>query len=327
MNNQRLLVIGLSVLVLAAGAVTATGTFAWYTSTRAGITTNVTGASASVTTPPQQYAITKVTVMGDTSTGISPAYTAQSSSDNVGNYEMSLTDNRPLTDVSGDAAGNSPVTLFKPVFASNYTSANVGDGYATIFDVSDQTTAFSALSTGNAYPYVRFGFRLQNITTGSKGVFPSYQLTESARNVARVSVCTIAVAEGDKNNASIASYAHSTWTERAYLDTEGETINPVSSATAGSGEGSAGYSFSADGVGSVYVVGNPYSTYLGSSKAATNASSATALPVSPIVTLNAKNTAGDCAFFVVTIWVEGQDPDAWTVGDVSDDIVFTMSIY
>ena len=324
-KKSKLLIIGLSTIVLAAGAVAATGTFAWFTAASPSIEGRSGTATLSCLAPEQQYAITKITVKGDTTAGFTPSYVHQDSTDNVGNYEMTLTGNRPLTDVSGASSsnGNAPVTLFKPVFASNYTSSNVNDGYATIYDVSDQTTSFSSLATGDAYPFVRFGFKIQNITGGSKGVYPSYQLTESSgMHIARVSVCLMTVASANKGGTDFSSYAHSTWTEKAYLDTEGESIRPVAAASS-----DPGYSFSADGAGSLSVVGDTYETYLGASKTATNASSPTATPVSPIVTLDAKNGTNDYAFFVVTIWAEGQDPDAWEVGNVSDDIVFSMSIY
>lgn len=301
--------------------------FAWFQANAAvSIQANNSSAEITVAAPDQMLKITKISVIGDTTSGITPVYTANEGK----NYEISLTDTRKLTDVSGDATYESdgstevtPVSLFKPVFASNYEASVVNAGYATIFDVSDSTDTFSTLATGDAYPFVRFGFKIQNITASSKAVYPIYTMSESSgMHIARASVCMLDTTY-TANQTDFTSVTREDWEEIAYLATEAEAVTPICLETDGPG-----YSFSVDAsANSVGVIGSTFSAYLGASKTSVDASSGYAPTASPIVTLGAANSATDSAFFAVTIWVEGQDPDCWSASEISDEIAFRVEMY
>ena len=314
------------VVAICSVAIAGSVSFAWFSATAdVHIAASSSSANVTVSAPDQDLKITKITVLGDTTTGLTPTTTSHD-----GNaYQIELTDTRKLTDVSGDANFQSdgttpvtPVSLFKPVFATNYTSSAVGSGYSTIFDVSERTTSFSSLTTGEAYPYVRFGFKIQNISASSKSVYATYTLTESVgMHVARASVCQLTTSYTPVQT-DFSSVARTSWVEKAYLATEAEAVVPVASATA-----NPGYTFSVDSsTGSVDVVGNTFSTYLGASKTSVDASSGYS-PASSVVTLGAANSATDSAFFAVTLWVEGQDPDCWSNSAVSDSISIEVSMY
>lgn len=314
------------VVAICSVAIAGSVSFAWFQA-NADVRISASSSSASVTVsaPDQDLKITKITVLGDTTTGLIPATTAHEGKV----YEIALTDTRKLTDVSGNASflsnGTTPVTpvsLFKPVFATNYASSAVNSGYATIFDVSERTSSFSSLTTGEAYPYVRFGFKIQNISTSSKSVYATYKLTESVgMHVARASICQLTTSY-TPSQTDFSSIARTSWVEKAYLGTESQAVVPVASASS-----DPGYTFSVDsGTGNVSVVGNAFGTYLGYSKTCVDASSGYS-PASSVVTLGAADSATDSAFFAVTLWVEGQDPDCWSNTAVSDSISIEVSMY
>ena len=327
MDKKKSLFLTISIAVISTVAIAGSVTFAWFqANAQVSIQTNSSSATITVSEPEQSLKITKITVKGDTTTELTPSVT----SSDKGAYQISLTDDRRLTDVSGDASFLSdgttpvdPVSLFKPVFASNYNTSNVNNGYATIFDVSDKTTSFSSLSTGDAYPYVRFGFKIQNITNASKAVYPMYRLTESTgMHIARVSVCKLTTSY-TSNQTDFTSVEHSDWVEKAYLGTEAEAVTPICEAS-----DDPGYTFlisQSNGSNIVSISGDTFSTYLGASKTTVDASS-TYAPNSPIVTLAANGQSNDSAFFAVTIWVEGQDPDCWSDSTITNNISFSIDM-
>lgn len=312
-------------IILAIGAVFAVGTlgvstFAWYQATiEAQIITSPATTGAIVTASSEILEIAPITVKGDTSNSASMDSDSQ---------HIAMTDIRRLTDVSGNATRDkslraiAPVSLFKPVFVKNYASLNDAKaGYADIYDVSEQTTIFSGLTTGSAYPYVRFGFRVRNLSPVSHNLTPTYTLTESTgMHLARVSICQITVPSFVTAPSDVSNVERTYWTEKNYLDTEGENVEPVC------------YDSSNQEIEHYQIVdgeftGATFNSYLGETKTANNASSGYT-PVTPLASLAATGDAnhGDYAFFSITIWIEGQDADAWSATGISDTINFSMNL-
>lgn len=312
MKKDRIVLGALSCVTLGAFTVGITNTFAWYQASTPSVSVAATSASISVAQPELMLQVTQINPWG---------YTTDSATNTPnGTAGFSITDSRALTDVSG--VGSS---LYKATFREVYSPGTINSGYANVVDVSNKTDYFSNAngSYAHAYAYVRFGFKVVNTSTSSADVRAYARLTESLSDITRSASSSSSEATGKgvarvqiaeitgANDSTCQTITGSSWTERAYLDYDGDSIKPIVRTLSYTEEQIAASTAST------------FSTCLAASyKAATDVSDST------VITIKSSLAASASAYFAVTIWVEGQDPDCKvTSTSVQDTIGLTLNIF
>lgn len=313
-KKDKIVLAAASCLTLGAFAVGITNTFAWYQSTSApAINASTTSASIAAVGPELMLRVTQINPWGYT--------TGSATNTPSGTLGFSISDNRALTDVSG--LGSS---LYKATFREVYAPGSINNGYANVVDVSSKTDYFTNAngSYAHSFAYVRFGFKVQNISDSvSLNIRAHAQLSESFSDITRTGDSSSSSARGKgvarvqiaeitgANDSTCQTITGSSWTERAYLDYDGDSIKPIARTLSYTEE---------------EIAASTASTF--SSCLAASNKTATDVSDSTEITIKSSLAASTSAYFAVTIWIEGQDPDCQVNStSIQDTIGLNLNVF